>query len=159
MLISHAGSQREFALPEQYLLEINTVPRCACSTREYPREPMAALRTCRYGGWQYGSMLRVALLPRKHRRGSVAFSMRIHPCAAHARHNSPHARQKARLGCGESVAAASSGRLCVCVCACWHIRLKQRLQTFAFALECHTKVAEIDAAIEARRAALRRARL
>ena len=42
MLISHAGSQREFALPEQYLLEINTVPRCARSAREYPRVPVSA---------------------------------------------------------------------------------------------------------------------
>jgi hypothetical protein len=65
----------------------------------------------------------------------------------------------ARLG-SAAVKALPRRRAVACVFVCVFAgRLKQRLQTFAFALECHTKVAEIDAAIEARRAALRRARL
>ena len=102
-------------------------------------------------------MLLVALFPQKHRRCSVAFSMHIilrRACTAQLA-----ARQKARLG-SAAVKALPRRRAVACVFVCVFAgRLKQRLQTFAFALECHTKVAEIDAAIEARRAALRRARL
>ena len=121
---------------------------------------MATLPMCRYGGYQqYRSMLLIALRTQKHRRCSIAFFDAHHP--AQGMHGATRLMPEGRSLGSAAVKALPRRRAAACVFVCvLAVRLKQRLQTFAFALECHTKVAEIDAAIEAResgRTALRAA--